>query len=99
RAGLVAPVRRALLIVPLWFCGAAYGAGSLVDRAAGGLVAERDQPPMVVLSIRMGVGLACLSVVTFLNALGGVLWLAGLGVLRAVAYGFVCATRAGVQVR
>jgi len=81
------------------FCGATYGAGALVDRAAGGLVAERDHPPMVALSIRMGVGLACLSLVTFLSALSGVLWLAGLGVLPAIAYGFVCAIRAGVQVR
>src|SRR5437867_6585420 len=96
---LVDPSRLWLLMVPLVFCGTAYGAGSLVDRAAGGLVAERDHPPMVVLSIRMGVGLTCLSLVTFLNALGGVLWLAGLGVLPAVAYGFVCAIRAGVQVR
>src|SRR3989454_241463 len=47
----------------------------------------------------MGVGLACLSLVTFLSALSGVLWLAGLGVLPAIAYGFVYAIRAGVQVR
>src|SRR5438445_449690 len=73
--------------------------GALADRAVGGLVAERDHPPMVALSIRMGVGLACLSLVTFLSALGGVLWLAGLGALPAIAYGFVCAIRAGVQVR
>src|SRR5438552_14400511 len=39
------------------------------------------------------------SLVTFLSALGGVLWLAGLGALPAIAYGFVCAIRAGVQVR
>jgi len=32
---------------------------------------------MVVLSARMGVGLACLSLVTFLSALSRVLWLAG----------------------
>ena len=96
---LVDPSRLWLLVVPLVFCGAAYGAGSLLDRAAGGLVAERDHPPMVALSIRMGVGLACLSLVTFLSALGGVLWLAGLGALPAIAYGFVCAIRAGVQVR
>ena len=96
---LVDPSRLWLLVVPMVFCGAAYGAGALVDRAAGGLVAERDHLPMVALSIRMGVGLACLSLVTFLSALSGVLWLAGLGVLPAIAYGFVCAIRAGVQVR
>jgi hypothetical protein len=96
---LVDPSRLWLLVVPMVFCGAAYGAGALVDRAVGGLVAERDHPPMVALSIRMGVGLACLSLVTFLSALGGVLWLAGLGALPAIAYGFVCAIRAGVQVR
>src|SRR5438128_4183596 len=96
---LVDPSRLWLLVVPIVFCGAAYGAGALLDRAAGGLVAERDHPPMVALSIRMGVGLACLSLVTFLSALGGVLWLAGLGALPAIAYGFVCAIRAGVQVR
>jgi len=96
---LVDPSRLWLLVVPIVFCGAAHGAGALVDRAVGGLVAERDHPPMVALSIRMGVGLACLSLVTFLSALGGVLWLAGLGALPAIAYGFVCAIRAGVQVR
>src|SRR5207249_9193789 len=96
---LVDPSRLWLLVVPIVFCGVAYGAGALVDRAVGGLVAERDHPPMVALSIRMGVGLACLSLVTFLSALGGVLWLAGLGALPAIAYGFVCAIRAGVQVR
>jgi hypothetical protein len=96
---LVDPSRLWLLGVPMVFCGAAYGAGALVDRAAGGLVAERDHPPMVVLSARMGVGLACLSLVTFLSALGGVLWLAGLGVLPAIAYGSVCAIRGGFPFR
>src|SRR5437870_4712411 len=72
---LVDPSRLWLLVVPIVFCGAAHGAGALVDRAVGGLVAVRDHPPMVALSIRMGVGLACLSLVTFLSALGGVLWL------------------------
>lgn len=96
---LVDPSRLWLLVVPMVFWGAAYGAGALVDRAVGGLVAGRDHPPMVVLSIRMGVGLACLSLVTFLSALSGVLWLAGLGALSAIAYGSVCAIRAGVQVR
>src|SRR3989454_5859019 len=96
---LVDPSRLWLLVVPIVFCCAAYGAGVLVDRAVDGLVAGGDHPPMVVLSARMGVGLACLSLVTFLSALSGVLGLAGLGMLPAIAYGFVCAIRAGVQVR
>src|SRR2546422_6825982 len=68
---LVDPSRLWLLVVPMVFCGAAYGAGALVDRAVGGLVAEHDHPPMVALSIRMGVGLAGVALVTFLSALGG----------------------------
>jgi hypothetical protein len=96
---LVDPSRLWLLVVPMVFSGAAYGAGALVDRAVGGLVAGGDHPPMVVLSIRMGIGLACLSLVTFLGALSGLLWLAGLGTLPAIAYGFVCAIRAGFQFR
>jgi len=96
---LVDPSRLWLLVVPIAFCGAAYGAGALVDRAVGGLVAGGDHPPMVVLSARMGVGLACLSLVTFLSALSRVLWLAGLGALPAIAYGSVCAIRAGFQFR
>ncbi|TLY21647.1 MAG: hypothetical protein E6K68_05540 [Nitrospirae bacterium] len=86
-------------MVPMVFCGAAYGTGVLIDRALGGFVAGADHPPMVVLSARMGVGLACVSLVTFLSALGGMVWLAGLGVLPAIAYGFVCAIRAGFQFR
>src|SRR3989442_4853768 len=50
-----------LLVVPIVFCGAADGAGALVDRAVGGLVAERDHPPIVALSIRIGVVPSCLS--------------------------------------
>src|SRR5712691_10279585 len=96
---LVDPSRLWLLVVPMVFCGAAYGAGALVDRAVGGLLAGGNHPPMVVLSARMGVGLACLSLVTFLSALSRVLWLAGLGALPAIAYGSVCAIRAGFQFR
>ena len=96
---LVDPSRLWLLVVPVVFCVAVYGAGALVDRAVGGLVAGCDHPPMVVPSVRLGVGLACLSLVTFLSALSGVLWLAGLVALPAIAYGLVCAIRAGVQFR
>ncbi len=96
---LVDPSRLWLLVVPIVFCCAAYGAGALVDRAVGGLVAGGDHPPMVVLSARMGVGLACLSLVTFLSALSRVLWLAGLGTLLTIAYGSVCAIRAGFHFR
>src|SRR2546422_10722044 len=53
---LVDPSRLWLLVVPMGFCGAAYGAGALVDRAAGGLVAGRDPPPMVPPSISTGGG-------------------------------------------
>src|SRR5206468_7866157 len=74
---LIDPARLWLLMVPMVFCGATYGVGALIDRALGGLVARFDHPPMVVLSVRMGVGLACLSLVTFLGALSGSLWLAG----------------------
>ena len=96
---LVDPSRLWLLVVPVVFCVAVYGAGALVDRVVGGLVAVCDLPLMVGLSARMGVGLACLSLVTFLSALSGVLWLAGLVALPAIAYGFLCAIRAGVQCR
>jgi len=96
---LVDPSRLWLLVVPMVFCGAAYGAGAMVDRVVGGLVARDDHAPMVVLSARMGVGLACVSLVTFLSALSGMLWLAGLGALPAIAYGSVCAIRAGFQFR
>ncbi|HZC67516.1 MAG TPA: hypothetical protein VE201_02745 [Nitrospirales bacterium] len=96
---LVDPSRLWLLVVPMVFCVTAYGAGALVERAIGGLVAGGNHPPMVVLSARMGVGLACLSLVTFLSALSRVLWLAGLVVLPAIAYGFVCAIRASFQLR
>src|SRR2546428_7420061 len=49
---LVDPSRLWLLVVPMLFCGASYGAGALVDRASRGLLAERDHPPNVPWSIR-----------------------------------------------
>jgi len=96
---LVDPLRLWLLVVPIFFCGAVYGAGALVDQAVGGLVAGGDHAQMVVLSVRMGVGLACLSLMTFLSALSGMLWLAGLAALPVLAYGCVCAIRASFQLR
>src|SRR5438093_11369669 len=76
-SALVDPLRLWLLVVPILFCGAAYGAGALVDRAVGGLVAGGDHAQMVVLSARIGVGLAWLSLVSFLSALSALVLLAG----------------------
>ena len=88
-----------LLVVPIVFCLMVSGAGALVDRAVGGLLAGHEYPPMVGLSVRMGVGLACLSLVTFLSALSGMLWLAGLAALPAITYGCVCVIRASFRLR
>ncbi len=95
----VDPSRLWLLMVPIVFLIAAYGAGALVDRAAGGLLLCHEAPPMVVLSARIGVGLACFSLLTVLSALCGMLWVAGLVALPAIAYGLVCALRAVFQLR
>ncbi|TMG65101.1 MAG: hypothetical protein E6H81_15085, partial [Chloroflexi bacterium] len=88
-----------LLVVPIVFCLMVSGAGALVDRAVGGLLAGHEYPPMVGLSVRMGVGLACLSLVTFLSALSGMLWLAGLAAVPAITYGCVCVIRASFRLR
>src|SRR3989475_7952050 len=58
---LVDPSRLWLLVVPIVFCCAAYGAGVLVDRAVDGLVAGGGHPPMVVALAPLGVGVAGVS--------------------------------------
>ncbi len=76
------PHRVALLLVPLSFLLAAYGAGTLLGRATGRLLPGTDQAPLLDIAIHLGVGIACLSLVAVVAALCAVLWLAGVaGVL------------------
>jgi hypothetical protein len=96
---LADPARVGLLLVPAGFLIAAYGAGALADRVVGGLLPESDRPPMVDLAVYIGVGLACISLLTFLSALAGLLWVAGAAVLPCLAYGLLVGIRAGVNVQ
>ncbi len=86
-----------LLLVPASFLIAAFAAGALVDRAAGGLLPASDRPPTRDLAVHLGVGLAGLSLLTVMSALAGVLWVAGAAAVPLLAYGLLLVTRAGLK--
>jgi hypothetical protein len=93
------PGRITLLLVPLFFLSMTYGAGALLDRVIGGLLSGSDHPWTAMFAVRVGIGLACLSLLTVTCAFGGVLWLAGAVALPLSAYGLFRTIRAGVQLR
>jgi hypothetical protein len=95
----VDPSRLWLLFVPATFLIMAFAGGTLVDRAIGGLPAEADAPPMLTVAVHVGVGLACLSSLAVLSALGGMLWIAGIAAVLLLAYGLFRVVRAGLRFR
>jgi len=96
---LVDAVRLRLLLVPASFLIAAFAAGALVDRAVGGRHPVPDRPPILCLAVRLGVGLACISLLTVGSALAGFLWVAVAGGVPFLAYGLLLAIRSGLQFR
>ncbi len=95
----VDPARLWLLLVPASFLIAAFAAGTLVDRAIGGLLLEPDRHSTLALAIRVGVGIACLSLVAVSSALLHVLWITGVVALPLLIFGLFHVARAGVLVR
>lgn len=89
---LVDYTRTWLLLIPLSFLFAAFTAGTFLHRLAAGSSAT-DQSMMPQLAIRIGTGVAILSLCATLSALAGVLWLAGMMTLLLVAAGCVMLTR------
>ena len=96
---LIDPHRLLLLAVPLSFLLTAYGAGTLLSRATGGLLRGTDDVPLLDIALHLGVGIACLSLVAVVTALCGVLWIAG--VVGVILMGFGCrqAFRAGLPAK
>jgi hypothetical protein len=94
---LVDPTRLGLLLVPVSFLVVAFAAGTLVDRAVGGLLTAPDRSPMLGLAVRVGVGLACLSLLAVASAFCGVFWIAGVTALPLLAYGLLQLIRAGFR--
>lgn len=93
------PARIWLLAVPAAFLVTAYAAGVLVDRVAGGRLRVPDRTPLLALATDIGVGLACLSLLTVASALTGMLWIAGVAAVPVLAYGLLLLVRAGLRYR
>lgn len=94
---LVDAARLWLLLVPVSFLLAAFAAGALVDRAVGGRRPMPDRPPTFGLAVRLGVGLACFSLLTVASAFAGVLWVAAAAAVPLLAYGLLLAVRTGLK--
>ncbi len=95
----VDPARFLLLLVPVSFLVTAWGAGTGVDRAVGGLLQGSDHPPMLDMAVRIGVGVACLSLLAVASAFCRVFWVSGLVALPCLVFGLLHLTRAGLRLR
>lgn len=82
-----------LLLIPLLFLSAAFTAGTLLLRLARASPAM-NQPSMAQVAIRIGTGIAALSLIATLSAMGGLFRLAGLVPLLLVVAGVVMAVEA-----
>ncbi len=79
--------RLVLLWAPLSFLLAAYGAGQAIGRAGGQPAPALDLPPIINVAVNVGVGIACLSVIGVLSAMGGVFWIAGIVAIPLTGFG------------
>ncbi len=82
-----------LLVIPLSFLFAAFIAGTLLHRLTADSPA-RDRLTLPQVVIRIGTGVAILSLIATLSALAGLLWMAGLIALLIIAAGLVMGLRA-----
>jgi hypothetical protein len=89
---LVDYTRAWLLVIPVSFLLAAFAAGTLLRHFAAGSSAM-DQPATSHLAVRIGTGVAVLSLCATWSALAGVLWVAGIATLLCVAAGIALAVR------
>jgi len=81
-----------LLIIPLSFLFGAFTAGALLHRFTADSPAN-DRLSMPHVAIRIGTGVAILSLIATLSALAGLLWIAGLVTLLLIAAGLAVAIR------
>lgn len=84
---LVDPARLRLLLVPASFLIAAFGAGSLVGLADGERRLQLNCAPVLTLAVRLGSGIACLSLIAVGSALCGLFWIAGVAGLVLLTFG------------
>lgn len=84
---LVDPTRLWLLLVPSSFLISAFGAGTVVCRAVATHRPQSTHSPVLELAVRIGSGIACLSLIAVASALCGVLWIAGVAALPLLAFG------------
>lgn len=91
--------RLRLLVVPASLLVAAYGAGVVVDRACGGHIRTADTLPLGGLAVRIGTGLACVSLLAVVSAMGGFFWLSGIAVLAFLGVGAIRLARSGFSRR
>ena len=81
-----------LLVIPLSFLFAAFTAGALLHRPTADAPAM-DLPSMPQVAIRIGTGVALLSLVATLSALAGLFWIAGMVTVLLIAAGLLMAVR------
>lgn len=91
--------RLGLLLVPALFLITAYGGGVLLEGDIRGPALRSDRPPVVELALRVGVGLAALSLLTTLSAFAGMLWVAAVAAIPLLVIGLVCLLRGCVRFR
>lgn len=84
---VVDPARLRLLLVPASFLIAAFGAGSLVCRAEREERLHLNRTPVLTLAVRIGSGIACLSLIAVGSALCGLLGVAGVAGLALLTFG------------
>src|SRR5438132_11046916 len=72
---LVDPARIRLLLVPLSFLITAFGAGTLVGRAVARQCPQSTRSPVLELAVRIGSGIAFLSLTADARAISVVLWI------------------------
>ena len=89
---LVDSTRAWLLVIPVSFLFAAFSAGALLHRLTADSPTN-DPIAMPDVAIRIGAGVAVLSLVATLSALAGLLWIAGMVILLLIAAGLVMAIR------
>src|SRR5207245_2992558 len=93
----VDPTRLWLLLVPVSFLVTAWGAGAWVDRTVGGLLQGPCLPPMLNMAVRIGVGVACLSLLAVASAFCRVFWVSGIVAMPCMAFGLLRLTRVGLR--
>jgi hypothetical protein len=93
------PSRLPLLLIPLTFLLAAYGAGASFLRYCLGESESSEAYPTIQLAVRIGTGLAGLTLLAVATALCGLLWIAAVAAIPLAALGSRDLIRACITLR